>query len=37
VNARAVVELTNSGDGRRVYQRVITAVTGHDLPAFLRA
>jgi CubicO group peptidase (beta-lactamase class C family) len=34
-NGRAVVVLTNSENGPRVYERVITAVTGHDHPAFL--
>jgi CubicO group peptidase (beta-lactamase class C family) len=36
-NGRAVVVLTNGGNGRRVYERVIESVTGHDHPAFLRA
>ncbi len=36
-NGRAVVVLTNSGNGPRVYERVIVRVTGHDHPAFLRA
>ncbi len=36
-NRRAVVVLTNGGNGRRVYERVIESVTGHDHPAFLRA
>jgi CubicO group peptidase (beta-lactamase class C family) len=36
-NGRAVVVLTNSGNGPRVYERVIVALTGHDHPAFLRA
>ena len=35
--AAAVVVLTNSGNGPRVYERVIVALTGHDHPAFLRA
>jgi CubicO group peptidase (beta-lactamase class C family) len=34
-NGRAVVVLTNSVNGPRVYERVIAAVTGHDHPAFL--
>jgi CubicO group peptidase (beta-lactamase class C family) len=34
-NSRAVVVLTNSENGPRIYERVITAVTGHDHPAFL--
>jgi CubicO group peptidase (beta-lactamase class C family) len=34
---RAIVVLTNSGNGPRVYERVIVALTGHDHPAFLRA
>jgi CubicO group peptidase (beta-lactamase class C family) len=36
-NGRAIVVLTNSGNGPRVYERVIVALTGHDHPAFLRA
>ena len=36
-SGRAVVVLTNSGNGPRVYERVIVALTGHDHPAFLRA
>jgi len=36
-NGRAVVVLTNSGNGPRVYERVIVSLTGHDHPAFLRA
>jgi len=36
-NRRAIVVLTNSGNGPRVYERVIVALTGHDHPAFLRA
>jgi CubicO group peptidase (beta-lactamase class C family) len=32
---RAVVVLTNSESGPKVYERVITAVTGHDQAAFL--
>jgi CubicO group peptidase (beta-lactamase class C family) len=36
-NGRAVVVLTNSGNGPRVYERVIASLTGHDHPAFLRA
>jgi CubicO group peptidase (beta-lactamase class C family) len=32
---RAVVVLTNGQAGPKVYERVITAVTGHDQPAFL--
>ena len=36
-NSRAIVVLTNSGNGPRVYERVIVALTGHDHPAFLRA
>jgi len=36
-NGRAIVVLTNSGNGPRVYERVILALTGHDHPAFLRA
>ncbi len=36
-NDRAVVVLTNSGNGPRVYERVIVGLTGHDHPAFLRA
>jgi CubicO group peptidase (beta-lactamase class C family) len=34
-NGRAVVVLTNSVNGPRVYERLIAAVTGHDHPAFL--
>jgi CubicO group peptidase (beta-lactamase class C family) len=34
-NGRAIVVLTNSENGPRVYERVIGAVTGHDHPAFL--
>jgi CubicO group peptidase (beta-lactamase class C family) len=34
-NGRAIVVLTNSENGPRVYERVIVAVTGHDHPAFL--
>lgn len=37
VNGRAIVVLTNSGNGPRVYERVIVSLTGHDHPAFLRA
>ncbi len=37
VNGLAIVVLTNSGNGPRVYERVIVALTGHDHPAFLRA
>jgi CubicO group peptidase (beta-lactamase class C family) len=36
-NYRAVVVLTNSENGPPVYQRVISSLTGHDHPAFLRA
>jgi CubicO group peptidase (beta-lactamase class C family) len=36
-NGRAIVVLTNSGNGPRVYERVIASLTGHDHPAFLRA
>jgi CubicO group peptidase (beta-lactamase class C family) len=36
-NGRAVVVLTNSGNGPRVYERVIVSLTGHDHPAFLHA
>lgn len=36
-NGRAVVVLTNGENGPRVYERVITSLTGHDHPAFLRA
>jgi CubicO group peptidase (beta-lactamase class C family) len=36
-HGRAIVVLTNSGNGPRVYERVIVALTGHDHPAFLRA
>ena len=36
-DGRAVVVLTNSGNGPRVYERVIVSLTGHDHPAFLRA
>ena len=36
-NRRALVVLTNSGNGPRVYERVIVSLTGHDHPAFLRA
>jgi CubicO group peptidase (beta-lactamase class C family) len=36
-NGRAVVVLTNSENGPPVYQRVISSLTGHDHPAFLRA
>jgi CubicO group peptidase (beta-lactamase class C family) len=36
-NGRAVVVLTNSGNGPRVYERVIIGLTGHDHAAFLRA
>jgi CubicO group peptidase (beta-lactamase class C family) len=32
---RAVVVFTNSENGPRLYERVITAITGHDHPAFL--
>jgi hypothetical protein len=32
---RAVVVFTNSESGPKVYERVITAVTGHDQAAFL--
>ena len=35
VNGRAIVVLTNSENGPRIYERVIVAVTGHDHPAFL--
>jgi CubicO group peptidase (beta-lactamase class C family) len=34
-NQRAIVVLTNSENGPRIYERVIVAVTGHDHPAFL--
>ncbi|HEU4681117.1 MAG TPA: serine hydrolase domain-containing protein [Gemmatimonadales bacterium] len=34
-NDRAIVVLTNSENGPRIYERVIAAVTGHDHPAFL--
>lgn len=34
-NGRAVAVLTNSENGPRVYERIITAVTGHDHPSFL--
>jgi CubicO group peptidase (beta-lactamase class C family) len=34
-NGRAVVVLTNSENGPRLYERVIVGVTGHDHPAFL--
>jgi CubicO group peptidase (beta-lactamase class C family) len=34
-NGRAIVVLTNSENGPRIYERVIVAVTGHDHPAFL--
>ena len=34
---RGLVVLTNSGNGPRVYERVIVSLTGHDHPAFLRA
>jgi CubicO group peptidase (beta-lactamase class C family) len=34
-NHRAVVVLTNSENGPRLYERVIVAITGHDHPAFL--
>jgi hypothetical protein len=37
VNARALVVLTNGGNGRRVYERMIVSITGRDHPAFLRA
>ena len=33
--ARAVVVFTNGEAGPKVYERIITAVTGHDQPAFL--
>ena len=36
-NGRGIVVLTNSGNGPRVYERVIASLTGHDHPAFLRA
>jgi CubicO group peptidase (beta-lactamase class C family) len=36
-NGRAVVVLTNSENGPPVYERVISSLTGHDHPAFLRA
>jgi len=36
-NRRAIVVLANSGNGPRVYECVIVALTGHDHPAFLRA
>jgi len=36
-HGRGVVVLTNSGNGPRVYERVIVSLTGHDQPAFLRA
>ncbi len=36
-HGRAIVVLTNSGNGPRVYERVIANLTGHDHPAFLRA
>ena len=32
---RAVVVLTNSANGPKLYQRIITSITGHDHPAFL--
>ena len=35
VNGQAIVVLTNSENGPRIYERVIVAVTGHDHPAFL--
>jgi CubicO group peptidase (beta-lactamase class C family) len=35
VGGRAVVVFTNGQAGPKVYERVITAVTGHDQPAFL--
>jgi CubicO group peptidase (beta-lactamase class C family) len=34
-NGRAVAVLTNGENGPRVYERVITAITGHDHPSFL--
>lgn len=34
-NSRAIVVLTNSVNGPRVYERVIATLTGHDQPAFL--
>jgi CubicO group peptidase (beta-lactamase class C family) len=34
-NGRAIVVLTNSENGPRVYERIIVSVTGHDHPAFL--
>lgn len=34
-HGRAIVVLTNSENGPRIYERVIVAVTGHDHPAFL--
>jgi CubicO group peptidase (beta-lactamase class C family) len=34
-NGRAIVVLTNSENGPRVYERVIVSITGHDHPAFL--
>ena len=34
-NGRAIVVLTNSENGPRIYERVIVAITGHDHPAFL--
>ena len=34
-NGRAVAVLTNSENGPRVYERIITAATGHDHPSFL--
>ena len=34
-NGRAIVVLTNSENGPRIYERVIVAVTGRDHPAFL--
>lgn len=35
INGRAVAVLTNGENGPRVYERIITAVTGHDHPSFL--
>ena len=34
-NGRAVAVLTNGENGPRVYERIITAITGHDHPSFL--
>lgn len=32
---RAVVVLTNSANGPKVYERILTSLTGSDHPAFL--